>query len=95
MVRRAPRLQRPRASSFSRGLPLFPYSFPWAPLAGFAHPDPDSWNLSSSHVGVTEALATETGRRYMSHFGRVEWKRSLQKESQTYEAYSGYETFSS
>ena len=39
--------------------------------------------------------ATETGRRYMRDFGRVEWKRSLQKEGQTYEAYSGYETFSS
>ncbi len=39
--------------------------------------------------------ATEAGRRYMRDFGRVEWKRSLQKEGQTYEAYSGYETFSS
>ncbi len=29
----------------------------------------------------------------MKDFGRVEWKRSLQKEGQTYEAYSGYGTF--
>lgn len=39
--------------------------------------------------------ATERGRRYMREFGRVEWKPSLQKEGQTYEAYSGYETFGS
>ncbi len=39
--------------------------------------------------------ATEVGKRYMRDFGRVEWKRSFQKEGQTYEAYSGYETFSS
>lgn len=39
--------------------------------------------------------ATEMGRRYMRDFGRVEWKRSLQKKGRTYEAYSGYETFSS
>ncbi len=38
---------------------------------------------------------TEPGRRYMRDFGRVEWKRSLQKKGETYEAYSGYETFSS
>ncbi len=31
----------------------------------------------------------------MRDFGRVEWKRSLQKKGRTYEAYSGYETFSS
>ena len=30
----------------------------------------------------------------MRDFGRVEWKRSFQKKGQTYEAYSGYETFS-
>ena len=39
--------------------------------------------------------ATEMGRRYMRDFGGVEWKRSFQKKGQTYEAYSGYETFSS
>ena len=39
--------------------------------------------------------ATEMGRRYMREFGRVEWKPSFQKEGQTYEAYSGYETFGS
>ena len=39
--------------------------------------------------------ATEMGRRYMRDFGRVEWRPSLQKEGQTYEAYSGYEAFSS
>jgi hypothetical protein len=39
--------------------------------------------------------ATERGRRYMRDFGRVEWKRSLMREGQTYEAYSGYETFGS
>jgi BMFP domain-containing protein YqiC len=39
--------------------------------------------------------ATEKGRRYMRDFGRVEWKRSFLKKGQTYEAYSGYETFSS
>lgn len=39
--------------------------------------------------------ATEKGRRYMREFGRVEWKRSLTREGQTYEAYSGYETFGS
>jgi hypothetical protein len=39
--------------------------------------------------------ATERGRRYMRDFGRVEWKRSLMREGQTYEAYSDYETFGS
>ena len=39
--------------------------------------------------------ATERGRRYMRGFGRVEWKRSFLKDGQTYEAYSGYETFGS
>ena len=39
--------------------------------------------------------ATEKGRRYMRDFGRVEWRRSLLKQGQTYEAYSGYETFGS
>jgi hypothetical protein len=39
--------------------------------------------------------ATEKGRRYMRDFGRVEWKRSFLREGQTYEVYSGYETFSS
>ena len=39
--------------------------------------------------------ATEMGRRYMRDFGRVEWKSSVQKKGQTYEAYSGYETFGS
>ncbi len=31
----------------------------------------------------------------MRDFGRVEWKRSFLREGQTYEVYSGYETFSS
>ena len=39
--------------------------------------------------------ATERGRRYMRDFGGVEWRRSSLKEGQTYEAYSGYETFGS
>lgn len=39
--------------------------------------------------------ATETGKRYMRDFGRVEWKRSFLKEGRTYEAYTGYETFGS
>ena len=39
--------------------------------------------------------ATETGRRYMRDFGRVEWKRSLLDNGRTYEAYCGYETFGS
>jgi hypothetical protein len=39
--------------------------------------------------------ATEKGRRYMRDFGRVEWKPSFQKKGQTYEAYTGYETFGS
>jgi hypothetical protein len=39
--------------------------------------------------------ATEKGRRYMRDFDRVEWKRSFLQKGQTYEAYSGYETFGS
>lgn len=51
----------------------------------------------SEHHGLAwpKPWATEAGRRYMRDFGRVEWKRSSMRKGQTYEAYSGYETFSS
>jgi hypothetical protein len=51
----------------------------------------------NEHHGLAwpKPWATEKGRRYMRDFGRVEWKRSFQKEGKTYEAYSGYETFGS
>lgn len=49
----------------------------------------------NEHHGLAwpKPWATEKGRRYMRDFGRVEWKRSSLKKGQTYEAYSGYETF--
>lgn len=51
----------------------------------------------NEHHGMAwpKPWATEKGRRYMRDFGRVEWKPSSRREGQTYEAYSGYETFAS
>ncbi len=51
----------------------------------------------SEHHGLAwpKPYATEKGRRYMRDFGQVEWKQSSLKKGQTYEAYTGYETFGS